>query len=141
MAFKPYKPGVGSKGEERASEEAFQRRKPVAKPVAKPTVKAVRDESRKTKAAVVASKATASPKYRGGSEGDGKTVGRQSSGPVSRGAPKTLDTATSFPMGKGTAAIPKKVDPGQAKRYPGKDMEKQRRGMGMWPNQRSVMVR
>lgn len=85
MAFKPYKPSVGSRGEEKAAERAWMTRKSVAKPVAKPTVKAVRDESRKDKAAV-ASKATTSPKYRGGPEGDGKTVARQSSGPVSRGS-------------------------------------------------------
>ena len=82
--------------------------------VTRPTVKAVRDESRMAKAEATR---------------------------VRTPMVKTLDTRTPFPMGKGTAAIPKKADPGQAKRYPGRNMDKQRRGMGMYPNQRSVMVR
>ena len=53
-----YVPSPHSKAADRASEEAFMRRKPVAKPAAKPTVKAVRDESRAKKAATVEAKST-----------------------------------------------------------------------------------
>lgn len=70
MAFKPYKPSPHSKAADKAEEMAFMRRNST------PTVKAVRDESRKDKSATVAAKAkaTTSPKYRGGPEGDGKSV-------------------------------------------------------------------
>lgn len=85
MAFKPYKPSPHSKGAEKAEERAWMTRKSVAKP----TVKAVRDESRKDKAAFVASKATTSPKYRGGPDGDGVTVKLKSTFiPKYRGGPE-----------------------------------------------------
>ena len=87
MAFKPYKPSPHSKGAEKAEERAWMARKPT-------TVKTVRDESRGSKAALVASKATTSPKYRGGPEGDGKSVASKAT------------TSAPFSKGKGSPAAP-----------------------------------
>lgn len=97
---------------------------------AKPTVKAVRDDSRKDKAVVAAkktttsptyrggpegdgktvvSKATSSPKYRGGPEGDGKTPSRQSTGPVSRGPIKAITNAPARGVMSATKPTPPAV--------------------------------
>ena len=120
---------------------------------AKPTVKKVRDDSRKDKAVVVTKKVSTSK------PGESKMATTEATRKPSRGQEKRYPSAEDrkmatvgqeqryrpapkssapFSKGKGSPSVPPR---GQEQRYPGRSIDKIRRLMGMYPTQRSVMIK